>query len=171
MSKEQTLLKLSPCLFRQRPIKFTINAAAFLSGAVSLLNPSAIADQVSILETSEPEFIQFLGGIFCFVAVINLMRWYWITITTSLRIMPNYLIKNEGFISRKSVEILHRNIQNSYVNQNIIERLYGVGSVGFSSSGQSNVEVIISGIEKPHEVAAKIRQIVEDKPTSHSKTE
>jgi uncharacterized membrane protein YdbT with pleckstrin-like domain len=167
MSKEQILLKLSPCLFRQRPIKFTINTAALLYGAVSILNPLAIAARVSMFETSDPKFIQFIGFILCFVAVINLMRWYWLTITTSLKIMPSYLIKNEGFISRKSVEILHRNVQNSYVNQNIIQRIYGVGSVGFSSSGQSNVEVIISGIEKPHEVAAKIRSIVGDKPTSN----
>lgn len=166
MPKEQIILKVSPCLFRQRPIKFTINAAALLYGAVSILSPSIIMANVPMFATSNPEFIQFIGFVFGFVALVNLTRWYWITITMSLKIMPSYLVKQEGLISRNSIEMSHQNVQNAYVKQNVLERIYGVGSVGFSSSGQSNVEVIISGIEKPHEVAARIRTILGDKQTS-----
>jgi uncharacterized membrane protein YdbT with pleckstrin-like domain len=52
--------------------------------------------------------------------------------------------------------VLHSNVRNVQVGQNVFQRIFGVGKIGISSAGQSGVEIEVSGIRNPQKVSKLI---------------
>ena len=60
----------------------------------------------------------------------------------------------EGIIARKVKSIRVRDLRNINVNQNLFQRIVGVGDVEFSSAGGSGIEVTFRGVDDPLQVKA-----------------
>ena len=76
---------------------------------------------------------------------------------TSYQATSERLLQRKGLISRKTSEIEMSDIRNVQVNQNVLQRLLGIGNVGVSTSGQADVEINFVGIRDPQIVADRIR--------------
>jgi len=63
-----------------------------------------------------------------------------------------------GIISRKTHEVSIRDIRSINMNQGIVERLFGLGSVQIGSAGTGGIEVEFKGIENPTRVRDGIRK-------------
>lgn len=63
-----------------------------------------------------------------------------------------------GIISRKTHEVAIRDIRSINMNQSILERLFGLGTVQIGSAGTGGVEVEFKGIKNPAKVRDQIRK-------------
>jgi membrane protein YdbS with pleckstrin-like domain len=91
-----------------------------------------------------------------------------IAVTEALRRAERYVVMDNGVmrefkflaVSRTFVE--YGQIANIHVDQNIIDRVFGIGTVAMDTSGSNNVELHFRHIKNPHEVELMIRGRVTD---------
>lgn len=55
----------------------------------------------------------------------------------------------KGIIARDVSEVLNLNVRNVKIKQSILQRVFDVGTIGISSAGQSEIEIIARGIRAP----------------------
>jgi uncharacterized membrane protein YdbT with pleckstrin-like domain len=65
-------------------------------------------------------------------------------------------IRHEGIIRRHSTEVLHDHVRSVDINQNFVQRIFGVGYIGIDSAGQDGIEIEIRDIPGPYEIKAII---------------
>ena len=126
---------------------------------------AAEGDEEKLVEVSpvlfgRNPFMHMLAGILCLVLigiVIYLVEWLTCR-ATRLTVTTHRTILRTGIISRETNEIRHQDIRNIQVTQGAIERMLNVGTVELSSAGQSNVEITVTKVPGPQEVAAAIRK-------------
>ena len=68
------------------------------------------------------------------------------------------VISKVGIISRKTHEVAIRDIRSINMNQSILERIFGLGSVQIGSAGTGGVEVEFKGVTKPAMVRDGVRK-------------
>jgi uncharacterized membrane protein YdbT with pleckstrin-like domain len=61
-----------------------------------------------------------------------------------------------GIISKNERSVRLENIRDLWLDQGVIQRLLGVGSIGFSTAGQGGSEVVFKGILKPRVLKERI---------------
>lgn len=77
------------------------------------------------------------------------------------KITPSQVIVEEGIIGRKRKSVFMDNIADVSVQQNILERLVGFGTVVIgSSSGREHMELKLSAIKRPKKVAYEIERAI-----------
>ena len=54
-----------------------------------------------------------------------------------------------GILSKELRSIRLENLRDVHMKQSVMQRLFAVGDIAFSSSGQSTQEVVFTGIENP----------------------
>jgi uncharacterized membrane protein YdbT with pleckstrin-like domain len=57
-----------------------------------------------------------------------------------------------GILSKNVNEVFHSDVRSIQVNQSLFQRIFGVGSIGISSAGQSSIEIVAAGIPDPNTV-------------------
>ena len=67
------------------------------------------------------------------------------------------MIFTRGVINRRTSEVQHDDIRNIQVQQNLVERLVGAGTIAISSAGQDDMEIVARGIAHPQRVIETIR--------------
>jgi len=101
-----------------------------------------------------------LCAILC-LAVIGipiLVAWKLTTANTTLTVTDERTRLRRGILSKNTNDIRHVDVRNVRVSQRMTQRLFGVGSVGISSSGQSDMEIVVSGIRAP----ARVRDLIDE---------
>jgi membrane protein YdbS with pleckstrin-like domain len=63
-----------------------------------------------------------------------------------------------GIISRKTHEVAIRDIRSINMNQGIIERIFGLGSIRIGSAGTGGVEVEFKGVTNPGSIRDAVRE-------------
>jgi uncharacterized membrane protein YdbT with pleckstrin-like domain len=81
------------------------------------------------------------------VAVVIYRRYSW-----AYKIDHETIESREGLIARKVKSIRVRDLRNLIVTQTLIQRILGIGDVGFSSAGESGIEVVFRGVDDPLKV-------------------
>lgn len=149
---EVRVLKLRPTMFRARPFSY-IGLASLMAGAGVLALVAAIK--------SEPLWpadgfwlvvclLMFLAG------AIVMGIWFLKTMSACLDVTTKRTTENHGLFSRATSEVLHDNIRNIAVKQSFVDRVFNVGVIEISSSGQSGVEITMKNIRDPHGVRETI---------------
>lgn len=64
----------------------------------------------------------------------------------------------KGILSKNINEVYHSDVRNVKVNQNLFQRMFKVGTIGISTAGQSDVEILVSGIPHPE----KVKEIIDN---------
>lgn len=158
---ENVLETLHPSMFRAHPLKFLglsialifgvigmvtwlVSEAGLVLGGETWLTPTPLL-WMSILLT-------LLGGGWMFV-------WWLQTIYVTLTITTVRSMLNRGLISRQTSEVRHTDVRNIQVDQNIWERIVGVGDIAISSAGQDDLEIDVDGLPHPNRVADRIREM------------
>lgn len=87
-----------------------------------------------------------------------LLTWWWIDrFSAALVITTKRTTMHHGFFSRSTSEVVHDNIRNVQVDQTFWQRVWRVGKIGISSSGQDGVEVQVNHLPNPD----KLREIID----------
>ncbi len=82
---------------------------------------------------------------------------WWLNAKGSMLTITNKrTIQRRGLFSKRTTEVIHRHVRNIQINQSMFQRLFGVGDVGISSSGQGGVEIQFAGIRDPEAAKALI---------------
>jgi uncharacterized membrane protein YdbT with pleckstrin-like domain len=101
-----------------------------------------------------------LCAILC-VVVIGipiLVAWKLATANTTLTVTDERTRLRRGILSKNTNDVRHSDVRNVKVSQRMMQRLFGVGSVGISSSGQADMEIVVSGIRAPE----KVRDLIDE---------
>ncbi|MFW6278484.1 MAG: PH domain-containing protein [Halorhodospira sp.] len=80
---------------------------------------------------------------------------------------PGQVAEERGLIARRVSRVDLRHVRTVDIDQSIVQRLLGVGTIQFASAGTSSTDVEWSGVVQPirvqHQVLAKMREL-EDSP-------
>jgi len=122
-----------------------------------------IVAEETLLETNPAMFrespILFIVGVLLApigVGLVALGIWWLATKAAKLTITDKRTIVTRGLLSKHTNEVLHRHIRNIRVSQSMLQRLFSVGEIEISSSGQGDVEIRFAGVTDPDAVKALI---------------
>lgn len=142
---EREVMTVHPAMLRARPGLFFLILLAALGG---------VGGAVYFFAFAPPSQIAFgwacagLAG----AALIVLGVWKIKTLDAGLRITNKRTVERRGLLSKTTSEVLHENIRNFQITQTFWERLWGVGTVGISSAGQDEIEIVVRHIPRPYRV-------------------
>jgi hypothetical protein len=137
---EQRVLMVRRAMVRSRPLRFFGTLLVLIGSVVmaGLFLSSVVAGWAAIV-------CGVLG-----LAALGLIGWWWVErFGAALEITNKRTVQHKGFFSRASSEVLHDNIRNVQVTQSFWERLWRVGQLGLSSSGQDGVEIQADNLPDP----------------------
>ncbi len=86
-------------------------------------------------------------------------RWYILTDRRAIRV--------EGVLRRITTEIPRESIRAAALHESILQRVVGLGTIGFATAGTAGYELVWSDVERPHEVRSLVplpNAIAEDRP-------
>ncbi len=146
---EQQVMLVRPALFRSRPISFSLltvlAATGIVLAAIHLISPNTVPQWLAIVSV-----LTVLGG-------GGVIAWWWIQcLSAALEITNKRTVSRNGLFSRSTSEVVHDNIRNVQVDQTFWERIWHVGTVGISSSGQDGIEIQMKKVPKPGELQRTI---------------
>lgn len=146
--EEQRVLHVRRCWVRSRPMAF---GAAVL---VALAGPAGLIWSVS---AEHPGWVRWAWPILTVVA-LAVIAWWWVErLTAVLEITNKRTVAKRGLLSRSTSEVVHDNIRNVQVDQTFWQRIWGVGKLGISSSGQDGIEIEMNHLRSPD----KIREVID----------
>jgi uncharacterized membrane protein YdbT with pleckstrin-like domain len=96
--------------------------------------------------------LQFvLGAVLCLVVVgLPVMVGWWLKNKgTRLTITNRRSTLRKGILSKQITEVWHRDVRNVQLSQTVFQRIFGVGRLAISSSGQDGMEIDVNGIPLP----------------------
>ncbi len=138
-NEEQTLFEAHPAMVRARPFLFLLILAFVLAGIATtfLLHIFSLA-------------ISVIAGFVLF--------WWWLQCKrTTLTVTNSRTRLRRGLLSKHTTEVWHHHVRNVQTNQNVFERIMGVGTISIASAGKSGFEVEMSGVPKVN----KIKDIID----------
>lgn len=118
-----------------------------------------------ILLTANPSMFRSnpIGFIFSIILIaafglglVILFIWWLKCKSRTITITNKRTTVREGLISKKTSEILHSHIRNIQVIQGVFDRIFSVGTIGISSSAQSDMELLFSGLAHPEKIKSLI---------------
>ena len=92
------------------------------------------------------------------VGLVILVIWWLNAKSQQLTVTDKRTIVRRGILSKHTNEVLHRDIRNVQVMQTFSQRLFGVGDIGISSAGQSDIEIAFRGLATPYRVRDLVDQ-------------
>ncbi len=146
-ASERQLLFVRPAMFRARPARF---------GGLLLIVLAGLGGAGYFLSTSEPA-LALVSGLCSLLGIVPLLLWKLTCFFASLEITSRRTILNRGLFSKTTSEVRHEDIKNFQVDQTFQQRLFNVGTVGISSSGQEGIEILVKDVPKPY----RVREIID----------
>lgn len=143
---EVPVLKVRVSMLGNRPLLFLGLCLVAVAGPVAAIGFGATGQLP----------LAAVAGLAGFAAIVALIAWKITTYAAVLEISNKRTILRRGLLSRSMSEVAHDNIRNVQIYQSFWNRIWRVGKIGISSSGQDGIEVEISGIPRPDEVRRTI---------------
>ncbi len=144
---EQTVINVPGAMFRARPISATLTTLAFLFSAGSAL----YLGYQSI--TTWPLVLGGLAGVF----FLMLAWWKIIAFSERLTITTKRVVLTKGIFSKRTVESLHRTIQEIEISQSFWQRILGIGKMSISNASDKGEEIVIPDAPDPY----RLRQMID----------
>jgi len=96
------------------------------------------------------------------IGIVVLLAWWLRCLATSLVITESRVTLRKGLLSKATNDVLIADIRNVKVSQSFLQRIFGVGAVAVSTSGQSDMEIEVHGVPAPD----RIKSIINDRRTA-----
>jgi len=146
---EQEICVVRPAMFRAHPLRGAMLVTLLVGGGV--LAVWAVSSE------AVGSWLAWVGVAMMAGAVGWWLTWYLtVHLWTKLRISNKRTIRRHGIIRRHTSEVLHDHVRNVEIKQSFVQRMFGVGYLGISSSGQDDIEIEILDIPDPYKVKALI---------------
>ena len=156
---EETIQVVHPAMFRNHPLQFLLLAAMLLVGVAGAVG--AIVWETGLNVNGEelltPYMTAIISGVLALIALGFFGAWWIRVIMTTLTVTSERTQLRKGIIARETSEVRHADVRNLQVDQNVVQRILGVGDLAISSSGQDDLEIVIKAIPDPQGVIATIK--------------
>lgn len=86
------------------------------------------------------------------LGLIILLIWWLQTLGTKLTVTDERITLRKGILSKYTNEVFHTDIRNVQLDQSFFQRLFDVGTIAISTSGQEGIEISVPGIPHPQQV-------------------
>lgn len=147
---EQTIAVIRQAMFRAHPFWYLLMVVVFIGGIVLAVIASTSQQFVDRRWLSWVGIAMIAaGGLWWLIWWAAPHRWIKLTITNKRT------IRQEGIVVRKTSEVLHNHIRNVKIEQSVMERLLGVGSISIDSAGGSEdqlIEIHMDHVPQPYKV-------------------
>lgn len=144
---EQTLLTMHPSWWRNSPVKFSSGVIGIVGGAIGTIWGMAAGNGI----------LAWMSLAVFLLCSASMIIWYIDMIATTLVITTRRSTLRKGIFEKNTNEVQHDDVRNIQVEQNVLDRMLGVGTLKISSSGQDGLEIVVNGILHPGQVAQTIR--------------
>lgn len=154
-AEEKNVMVVRQAMFRAHPFLYSLMVLVILLGATW-----AIA---AVVQTQWARWHVWLGLIVALLGVTWWLVWWgaphrWV----KLIITNKRTIRQEGIVVRKTSEVLHTHIRNVKIEQSVLQRVLGVGSISIDTAGGSDeknmIEIQMDNVAKPYDVKSVIDQ-------------
>ena len=88
------------------------------------------------------------------LGIVVLLVWWLRCLATSLEITESRVTLRKGLLSKATNDVLIADIRNVQVSQSFLQRIFGVGAVAVSTSGQGDMEIEVHGVPAPDRIKA-----------------
>lgn len=139
---EKTVIEIRGAMFRSRPFSFL--------ALMLVLGGSLVAAPILAIQTAGIGSIAALGV--ALAALVVLGVWKIASLSERLTITTKRVIQTRGLLSKSTIEMLHRTIQDVEIEQAFVDRLWGVGKLSISNAGQEDDEIVIHHAPKPYQI-------------------
>lgn len=143
---EQDVLFVRPAMLRAKPQLFALYILVLIAGLTGVV--WGLLGTGSGLKTAA----LIAGGLAAVIVLILLAAWKIVTLSAALHITNKRTVHRQGLLSKATSEVVHDNIRNVQVTQTFWQRLWNVGTLGLSSSGQDGIEIEMKDIPRPEHV-------------------
>jgi uncharacterized membrane protein YdbT with pleckstrin-like domain len=92
------------------------------------------------------------------IGLVFLLIWWLQTLGATLTVTDRRTVLRKGLFSKHTNEVMHCDVRNLQIDQTFFQRIFDVGAVKVSSSGQSGIEIEVEGMPRPYEVKRLIDQ-------------
>lgn len=147
IDQERQLLVLRPSMWRNSPVKFTAAWVGVVASAGFALWSLVAAKPV----------VGFFAVAVLLLLLSSLVVWWLNVFATSLIVTTRRTTLRRGIFEKNTNEVQHDDVRNIQVDQGVLDRMLGVGTLKISSSGQDDLEIVVDGIIHPGDVAQTIR--------------
>ncbi|HYE03538.1 MAG TPA: PH domain-containing protein [Phycisphaerales bacterium] len=145
---EQPVLKVHAALFRARPLSCAV---------LALLAIGALVGAALLAARGQDRVWAIACGAAALIPLAVLCIWKVRTLDQTLEITNKRVVARRGLLSRATSEVGHEHIRNVQIDQSFWQRLWGVGTVGISSAGQSDIEISLPDIPRP----LRVKEIID----------
>lgn len=143
---EQHVIRVHPAMFRARPLRAVLAWLLVIGGVVLFFIGAPLAGAGPIV-----------GGVLAGAGLLWLAAWWVQTRTVALIITNKRTTLRRGILSRETSEMLHDRIQDIQITQSFLQRVWKVGRIGISSSGESGIEIDAQDLPDP----VRLREIID----------
>lgn len=144
---EQQVLRIRSAMFRSRPMTF----AGLILGSLVLVFAGIYLHGTP----KQPLAGKIVAGL-ALAPLVVLLGWWVLTLDEALEITNKRTIQRKGLLRKQTTEVLHDHIRNVQVTQTFWGRIWGVGRLGISSSGQEGIEIVMEHLPRPERIRAII---------------
>ena len=142
---ETPVMTVRPSIWRGSPFRCVGLAALPIAGPVLLY---LLLGQLGVDSRSSVSWWAFL--------VVAVLAWGWLGIWwlgvsfgQSFEITNKRTIERRGIIRRSTSEVMHDHVRNIQIDQSVLDRVFNVGQIGISSSGQDGIEILMKDLPRP----------------------
>jgi uncharacterized membrane protein YdbT with pleckstrin-like domain len=144
---ETTVLVARGAMFRSSPFSFTALALLIVAGLVGAAG------------------LVFSGQLWlavgCIVVgaagMLALGVWKVANLAERLEVTNKRVIFTKGLLSKASIEMLHRTIQDIEIKQTLANRVFNVGTIAIANASDEDDAVVIHDVPKPY----RIREVID----------
>jgi uncharacterized membrane protein YdbT with pleckstrin-like domain len=92
------------------------------------------------------------------VGIVALLIWHFQLKRTRLQIIGPRVIYRTGFVSTRESEVRIRDVRDIEITRSLWQRMANTGTLSLSTSGESGMEIVVSGLRSPE----RIREIIHE---------
>ena len=158
MPNEKVLFsaRIHPAIFLPSVVAFVGTIAMVLFAFSMASQPGYSSSTLSLMST----MLLCLSGLLLLYTAVLLLQAIIVMLTTEFAVTNRRVIAKTGFIRRRTLEMLLSKIESVAVQQGILGRVLGFGSVTVTGTGGTKES--FRAIDKPFAVRKVINQIIEE---------
>lgn len=147
---EAPVLIVRRAMFRAKPFRFTLLGLGLLAGLGG-------AGYALLGMTPSNPVIAIVAGVVAGACFLILAGWWFTTHGEVMQITNKRTVEKTGILSKKTSEVMHRDIRNIQIQQTLRERIFNVGKIVISSAAEEDSEIIATDIPAPQ----KLRDVID----------
>jgi membrane protein YdbS with pleckstrin-like domain len=153
--EEKEVMIVRQAMFRAHPFLYSLMILVILLG-ITWTIAALVQTQWARWHVWLGLIVALLGGVWWLIWWGAPHRWVKLIITNKRT------IRQEGIVVRKTSEVLHSHIRNVKIEQSVLQRVLGVGSISIDTSGGTDhdnmIEIQMDNVAKPYDVKSVIDQ-------------